>query len=209
MTNKTRVSVVGFLFIAALVFALCPTSASAAARPDWSKTRWSGAKVPRVFVNDWAYYRLEGANRNIQLRKDGIIQFNSADEIYIREYAFHDGKIVVTDDGEPYITLTILDLCTLTDEDGNTYSIPDSAGQELKTYSIYYANAETGAGNLMFMAGGMAAVEDADGKQLDATYEVNDDMVLLDIDGNTLELKIVNSRILRLDDDTVFVRPDY
>ena len=58
----------------------------------------------------------------------------------------------------------------------------------------------------MFWPGGTVKIESADGDEMSGTYEVDDDTISIEIDGDSLELDIVNRRVLKLDDDTVFVR---
>ena len=118
------------LFLAMAVF----VAAFAGEAPAANKLNWGKTEAPSILVNDEAYYYLEGVEgaENIKFYKDGRVQYNSVEGIYVREYRISGDIINVTDDGKQYKTLEILDLCTLTDEDGNTYAISGAPGRSSK-----------------------------------------------------------------------------
>ena len=157
----------------------------------------------------YVYYHLDGkedSGENIQFNDDTYIQFNRALDIHSYEYEIVGNSIIVTDDGEYYTSLEILDLCTLRNENGDIYALTDSEGQELVTSAMYYLYPDFGSESLFFWDHGEVRHETVDGEVM-GSFEISNDVISIEFEnGASMELVIINKRILELDDWATFVR---
>ncbi len=143
---------------------------------------------------------------------EGNIVFVNDKGIGSYEYGI-DGKTIAIEKDEdnaldpPVQLLTVLDLCTLEDEQGNTYTVEDSEGEELVMNWTYYRDADGESEGISLRADGSVEVGNDDGDKETGIYKVEYNMLTLNFDGyDPVELKIYNKRILIQDDDTVFFR---
>ncbi len=143
---------------------------------------------------------------------EGNIVFVDDKGIGSYEYDINEKTIIIEKDEDnaldpPVQLLTVLDLCTLEDEQGNTYRIEDSEGEELVMNWPYYRDADGETEGISLRADGSVEVGNDDGDRETGIYKVEDNVLTLNFDGyDPVEFKIYNKRILIQDDDTVFFR---
>ena len=172
---------------------------------DSAGEQYIDADAPFILTNDDIYYHHESGKGNLQFHPDGRAQLNTSGSIRALEYTIEGDTVYITDEGEPVTELTFLDLCTLEDENGDIYAVPDSEGQELVERSIYWMNA--GDIGIFFDILGILRTVGAEGEEIEGSYEVDGATVHIELGGETFDLEIQNRRVLySYEDGSVFVR---
>jgi len=181
---------------------------SSAAYEDSEDFDWD---ISMLEENEDIYFLNEDQSLSMHFFEGNIV---FVDDKGIGSYEYDiDGKTITIGKDEdnafdpPVQSLTVLDLCTLEDEQGNTYKIEDSEGEELVMNWPYYREADGEAEGISLRVDGSVEIGDDDGDKEEGIYKVEDNILTLNFDGyDPVEFKIYNQRILIQDDDTVFFR---
>ena len=155
------------------------------------------------------YYYLDGDDYSLGLYfwDDGDVDLDDPDDSEYGEYDIDDDIITIYIDDEEYMILQILDCATLEDYyTGEIYALEGALDMELVTSDWYYLDGDENAGNLWFWDDGDVDIEDPYGDIEVGTYEVDDETIVIELDGDEVELTIINSYILESEYGDLFIR---
>lgn len=162
--------------------------------------------LPPVFYSTYYYLGGEDCDTDLYFYDDGEVDLDYPDETLTGEYTVEEYGITIEVDGEQHVSLLMIDMCTLLDENGNVYMVEGANNRELETSSFYYLNADEDAGSVWFYNYGDVDVENPGSETMTYEYTVDGDTITVTYEGNTATMTIYNSYMLLSDEGNWFVR---
>lgn len=167
---------------------------------------------PRLFLTG-VYYFIDGDQEgdSIFFQDDGTVIVYTAEDVEHGEYTLDGNELEITVDGEPGMVLTILDPAALEAAvTGEIYGLVGLYDLELVLDARYYQFGDADDMCFMFHDEEEVIIELMGEEVSVGTYTVEEQLLVLDFDGEKTELIILNNYVLGVaGQDVMFVRlPD-